>query len=323
VERGFAAWFLEQGEQAEPNLSGPDQQRWFARIEAEYDNFQAALSWMRDCGQQEDGLRLAGALGWFWFRRARFTEAQNWLEAFRLAAPQGALGPRAKAAYYLGWMRLFAGSFWGNPEGKEFFEESLRLWQSTGNRRGIALSQVWLGWKGGLEGLEGWALVEQSVTLARETGEPWALAWCLKVANSNLRREDKDLAARRVALEEAISLARQTGDPFLLCQTLNGMGNVYAWIGELEAAEPWHQEALRIAREIDDTWSMLDILNCLADEHLGLGQFAQAKCLFREGLCLAADQGARGYIGWFLGGLYGVAKREGCGKRAGHDCGVV
>ena len=149
------------------------------------------------------------------------------------------------AAYYLGWIMLCAGSFWGNPEGKDYFEESLRLWQSSGNRRGIALSQVWLGWKGGVEGQDGWALAEQSVAIARETGDPWALAWCLKVANSNLRREDKDLASRRAALEEAIALARRTGDPFLLCQTLNGMGNVHAWAGELETAVSWHRDALR------------------------------------------------------------------------------
>jgi hypothetical protein len=316
MQRGFAAWCLQLAEQAEPNLYGPDQERWFARIDAQYDNLRGALAWMRDHGKQEEGLRLAGALGWFWFRRARFSEAQRWLGAFRLRAPPEAAGPRAKAAYYLGWIKLCAGSFWGNPEGKDLFEESLRLWQSAGNRRGIALSQVWLGWQEGVEGPQGWALAERSVAIARETGDPWALAWCLKVANSNLRREDKGLGARRAALEEAIALARRTGDPFLLCQTLNGMGNVHAWVGDLKAAEPWHREALRIAREIDDTWSILDIMNCLADEHLGLGEISQAKGLFLEGLRLAADQGARGYVGWFLGGLYGAAKREGRGKRA-------
>ena len=316
VENGFAAWSLEFAEQVEPNLYGPEQQRWFARIEAEYDNLQAALAWMRDRRRQAEGLRLAAALGWFWFRRARFSEGQHWLEMFLLAASAGAPGPRAMAAYYLGWIMLCAGSFWGNPEGKDHFEESLRLWQSSGNRRGIALSQVWLGWKGGVEGQDGWALAEQSVAIARDTGDPWALAWCLKVANSNLRREDKDLASRRAALEEAIALARRTGDPFLLCQTLNGMGNVHAWAGELETAVSWHRDALRLAREIDDIWSILDILNCLADEHLGLGELARAKGLFMEGLRLAADQGARGYLGWFIGGLYGVAKREGRGKRA-------
>lgn len=176
---------------------------------------------------------------------------------------------------------------------------------------------MWLGWEeGDVEHEEGWAAADESVACARETGDPWVIAWCLKVAYSHLRRQDKDLAERRAALEEAIVLARKTGDPFLLCQAMSGMGNVFGWIGELEEAEPWYLEALRIAREIGDTWSILDAINCLGDGHLGLRNTVKAKELFTEGLRLAADLGARGYLAWFVGGLYGVAKQEGRLKHA-------
>ena len=318
IERRFADYFLQFAEQAEPRLYGPEQELWFGRIEGEYDNIRAALAWLRDQGARADALRLAGALGWFWFRRGRFSEGQYWLELLRSHAGQDVpSGSRAKAAYYLGWMKLCAGSFWGNPEGKEFFRESLRLWRESGNRRGIALSQVWLGWETGvIEGAEAQALADDSVVLARQTGDPWAISWCLRVAYANLCRPDKDLDARRAALEEAIALARKTEDPFLLCQALTGMGNVFASVGELEAAEPWYREALGVARKIKDTWSILDSMNCLADAYLGLEQTTKAKELFCEGLRLAVEQAARGYLGWFIGGLYGVAKREGRLKRA-------
>ena len=48
-----------------------------------------------------------------------------------------------------------AGTKWGE-RGKGFFRESLRLWRQAGDRRGMALSQVWLGWTDGVEGSEGW-----------------------------------------------------------------------------------------------------------------------------------------------------------------------
>ncbi len=318
IERRFADYFLQFAEQAEPRLYGPEQELWFGRIEGEYDNIRAALAWLRDRGARADALRLAGALGWFWFRRGRFSEGQYWLELLRShAGPNVPSDSRAKAAYYLGWMKLCAGSFWGNPEGKEFFKESLRLWRESGNRRGIALSQVWLGWETGvIEGVEAQALADDSVALARQTADPWAISWCLRVAYANLCRPDKDLDARRAALEEAIALARQTEDPFLLCQALTGMGNVFASVGELEAAEPWYREALGVARRIKDTWSILDSMNCLADAYLGLERTTKAKELFGEGLRLAVEQAARGYLGWFIGGLYGVAKQEGRLKRA-------
>jgi predicted ATPase len=318
MERRYAAYMLRFAEQTEPKLYGPDQIRWLGRIEEEYDNIRAALRTLYDRRELEDGLRLAGALGWFWFRRAQFTEGQHWLELFRAASSDvKPPGPRAKAAYFLGWLKLCVGTaFWGNPEGKRFFRESLALWRETGCRKGIALSQVWLGWEDNIEGEESWALADQSVAVARETDDPWTVAWCLKVAYSHLRRRDKDLEQRRAALEEAIALARKTGDPFLLSQTLNGMGNVFAWVGELEAAEPWYSDSLRIAREIGDSWSILDNINCLADGYLNLGQLEKARELFTEGLRLAMDFGARAYLAWFIGGFYGIAKREGRSFRA-------
>jgi predicted ATPase/DNA-binding SARP family transcriptional activator len=318
LEPRFATHFIRFAEQAEPELYGPNQIQWFNRIEDEYGNIRAALAWLYERRELEDGLRLAGALGWFWFRRARFTEGQYWLELFRTAACEVELpGLRAKAAYFLGWLKLCVGSaFWGNPEGKHFFKESLGLWRGTGNQRGIALSQVWLGWKDDIEGEEGWSFADESVAIARKTGDPWTIAWCLKVAYSYLRRQDKDLAYRRSALEEAIALARKTEDPFLLSQAMNGMGNVFAWVGDLETAEPWYLKSLSIAREIDDSWSILDNINCLADGCLGLGQIRKAKEMFTEGLRLAMDLGARAYLAWFIGGLYGVARHEGRSKRA-------
>jgi predicted ATPase len=318
LEPRFVDYFMRFAELAEPELYGPDQMRWFDRIENEYANIRAALTCLYDRREFVNGLRLAGTLGWFWFRRSRFAEGQHWLELFRAAACEtGPPGPRAKAAYFLGWLKLCVSSaFWGNPEGKHFFKESLGLWREAGNRRGIALSQVWLGWKDEVEGEEGWALADKSVAIARETGDPWTVAWCLKVAYSHLRRRDKDMACRRAALEEAIALARKTEDPFLLSQALNGMGHVFAWVGELEAAEPWYGDSLRIAREIEDTWSILDNINSLGDGCLGLGQTRKAKELFTEGLRLAVDLGARAYLAWFIGGFYGAAKREGRSKRA-------
>lgn len=318
IEPQFAAHCLCFVEEAESELYGPDQMRWFLRIEEEYGNLREGLAWLYDRRELVDGLRLAGALGWFWFRRARFAEGEHWLGLYRAAAHEvGPPGLRAKAAYALGWMRLCGGSRpWGNPAGAGLFEESLEMWREAGHQRGAALSQIWLAWTGADEGRTSWELADESVKIARGTGDAWTISWCLKLAYSYLRRPDKDLESKRAALEEAIALARTTGDPFLLSQALHGMGSVFSWVGELEAAEPWYVEALRMARELDDSWSILDNTNCLADGYLGLGQIARAEALFAEGLCLALHLGAKGWLAWFVGGFYSLAKRQGDGTRA-------
>jgi predicted ATPase len=315
LEPRFIAYFSRLVELAEPELYGPNQRRWFDRVEQEYVNIRAALSFLYDRREYVNGLRLAGALGWFWFRKERRFEGQHWLELFRASVCE--TGPpelKAKAAYFLGWLKLCVRSaFWGNPEGKHFFEESLELWRKSGNQRGIALSQAWLVWKDEVKGIERQEFADESVAIARKIGDPWAIAWCLKAAYSHLRRQDKELDFKREALKEAINIAQKLGDPFLLSQTLKGMGNVFTWEGELELAEPWYRDSLRIAREIHDTWSILDNIKCLGDGYLGLGQIRKSKEMFTEGLQLS---GSSAYHGWFIEGFYSVAICEGRNKHA-------
>ena len=149
VEKGLAEYFLDFAERAEPFLYGPSQKQWFDRIEAEYDNIRAALAWMDAAGERGMGLRLAGALGWVWFRRARFTEGEHWLERFRSAEDVADTpGPRAKAVYFLGWMHLCVGrTFWGNPLRARGF--SVRV-SGSGGRRGTGGASPFrrCGWDG-------------------------------------------------------------------------------------------------------------------------------------------------------------------------------
>ena len=66
VRRRHADFFATFAEQAEPQLQGAGQAAMVARLEREEDNFRQALRWTLERGDaaaQEQGLRLAGALG--------------------------------------------------------------------------------------------------------------------------------------------------------------------------------------------------------------------------------------------------------------------
>src|SRR5207249_4586327 len=95
-------YFMALAERAAPELKGPAQAEWLQRLEENHDNFRAAIDWCLktvDSGQWlvdsateagsnpdlslselttnhqppttavEIGLRLGGALGWFWWMR--------------------------------------------------------------------------------------------------------------------------------------------------------------------------------------------------------------------------------------------------------------
>ena len=89
VQAAHAGHFLGLAEEAEPELRGPDQLGWLARLSAEHDNFVAALRHAIDARDVPLGLRLVGALAWFWLMRDYETEAGEWaIEVHDLAGDQ-------------------------------------------------------------------------------------------------------------------------------------------------------------------------------------------------------------------------------------------
>ena len=103
VHRRHLAHFTALAEAAAPELEGAAQRRWLDRLEREHDNCRAALRWALAHPEPEaveQGLRLAGALPWFWLTRGHLREARAWLDALlalparRRARRRAGAGPR-------------------------------------------------------------------------------------------------------------------------------------------------------------------------------------------------------------------------------------
>ena len=62
-QAGSCQYFLTLAEEAYPELNGPDQIEWLARLEAEHDNMRAALSWALERNEAEVALRLGAHCG--------------------------------------------------------------------------------------------------------------------------------------------------------------------------------------------------------------------------------------------------------------------
>ena len=88
IRRRRAA-YLEFAETADPLLIGPDQVTWLERLELDHGNLSAALTWSRDTRLPAAatssvpaalvGVRLAGALHWFWWLGGHIGEGRQWL----------------------------------------------------------------------------------------------------------------------------------------------------------------------------------------------------------------------------------------------------
>ncbi len=80
TQQAHAEYFLDFAERAEPELHSYEQYSWLDRLDADNENLRAALSFLLAGHEREQAVRLAGALGWFWYIRGRLTEGLDWTE---------------------------------------------------------------------------------------------------------------------------------------------------------------------------------------------------------------------------------------------------
>jgi hypothetical protein len=151
---------------------------------------------------------------------------------------------------------------------------------------------------------------EQGILEARGAADPWVLAMCLKIGYSYLARADKDPAFKAAMLREAIAEAERCGDPYLVAETTHGMGDVYFFLGDHAAAEPWFRSAVRLARAADHPWLVCDSLWQIARGYVATGRLREGKGLLHEGLRAAESIGARGHYDWYLRDLAQIARLE-------------
>ena len=90
-----AAWCLMFAELADQQWWESARPPWGNRVEADYANLRAALTWLEQHGTMETGLRLASALTWFWWTQAHADEGRAWLE--RARARQEPIAPLVRA----------------------------------------------------------------------------------------------------------------------------------------------------------------------------------------------------------------------------------
>ena len=115
AREAHAAHYLALLQAAEPELFGPEQGAWLARLETEHDNLRAALAWALERRDASLALQLSGAAVQFWWARGHRTEAPRWLAA-ALALP-GADAPtvhRATALNGLAVHRQARGDYAGS-----------------------------------------------------------------------------------------------------------------------------------------------------------------------------------------------------------------
>lgn len=290
VRRRHLDWYLRLAERAEPESWGAAQRLWLERLELEHENLRAALAWgAADPQGAEAALRLAAALWNFWWMRGYLGEGRRWLEQMLRRQEEAPLPARAKGLHASGVITYALGD---HATANQELEQSLALYQSLGDRRGIALNLTYLGMLARHRGEYARAstLLEKSVTLFRGLGDTWAMAVALNVLG-DVAADQRDYDTARTFYEQGLHLLRNVQDTWGIAITLVHLGRVAYHQGEHRHAVLLCREALTLLQELGVPRGTAACLETLAGIAAARGQLDRATRLFGAAAALRRSLG--------------------------------
>jgi predicted ATPase/class 3 adenylate cyclase len=279
TRRRHASYFLRLAETADPHLISREQVGWLDHLEVEHGNLVAALTWAREAHLTADqdvgdvppalaGLRLAGALHWFWWLRGHVAEGRRWLsEMLPLNDGDTGIEARARASYAAGTLAMIQGEY---DEALRLLREAVRLAEELGDivmaGRCLAYNgivETYFIESGLIEAAQAMATANRAVRVLEMTEDSWGQALAISQIGARARRHGNFAESERILLRAA-ALARATGERYLIGSCLPKLGNLYLEQDAYEAAEPLYREALAAFSEIHEDWWTGRCLNFLA-----------------------------------------------------------
>ena len=265
VSERHAEYCLQLAESASPHLIGsPQQSAWLQRLDQERGNMLAALEWARERAAYHVGVRLAAALGPFWYFRGYFSEARQWIDTF-LAATATAANPdpsRIWLLYGAGKLAIEQGDY---GRVSEVADEALARAQDLGNAFGMSQALELQGTAARLQGdaLGGRALLEQALHWGRRAGDRGQLERVL-FGLGHTARDVGDSVRAELAFEELLAASREDGPPHGTARVLLSLGQVALERADHERAGIRYREALEVFVKLGDPSGLASCLEGLA-----------------------------------------------------------
>ena len=337
--RRHASYYLALTEAAAPALLGPDVSEWLEQLERDQDNIHAALQWTLDRGESELGLRLATALHGFWLRHGQVSDGCRALEAalnLHHTAPAAvrvraliATISLAHAAGNRDHIRSYAeealslseqiGDRWGIANallelGRT--PEALRLFQDTGETRGIAVTLLRAGCEALVVGeyATAYARLKESLGGFRQVGGRAEIAQVLEQLASVAREQGTYTQAHNL-FEEGVALSRQVGNKLALAWHLHSWAEMALLQGDHAAAQEHAEESLALFRAAGNKRGMACVLHNLGYVAQYQDALEDMERFFVESLQLFQEQRVPAGIVHCLAGLAGasVHRQLACG----------
>ena len=250
VRSRHAEVYAALAERGATRFDGPDEGRWLDRLEREHGNVRAALTTLREHGDLDGFLRLAGAIWQFWNIRGYLREGCEWLETARMADPAVTSSARANALLGLGVLVRNQGDY---RRARALAEQALAMFEVAGDRSGTANALNDLAAVAHELGEQELADAQlgRSLHLFQAAGDRAGEASAL--TNRGLAAWERgDLADATACFEESLRLYQAIRHVRGEAVALGNLGEVAHSRGEFTRARELYERSLAVRRELGD-----------------------------------------------------------------------
>jgi predicted ATPase len=286
------AYILKLSEEAEPELSGPNQGQWFELLENEHDNLRAALDWSIGVPNGgENAARLCGNIWPFWDVKGHFSEGRE--RILRALGGPGSVTDSTRASALIG-AGVLADAQGDLMEAERLLEEARGVFKKLGDTSGIGSATKHLGYAAYHRGEYALARerFEEALAISRQEGDQIGEATNL----NNLGFLHYDLGDSKSAylvLEESLSIRRKVGDPRGMAFALLDLADVALDQNEIDAAGAVTGEAKALFQELGDPWGIALCSLTLGQIACKAGTLRDARKHLMESLAIFRDIGDR------------------------------
>jgi len=240
---------LALAEVTEPELEGPDQDVTLDRVEAEHDNFRAALNWGLALPDPERGRRLAAALVWLWYKHGHGDEGLEFLQRAIDRAPDDRSSVQARLLVSAAALAQVCGQF---PRIVDYAQRGLQVATLNGDDRVrgqclflLAVVQFYVDLDAA------WELCVQARACAEVAADAFTADSALVVQGS--------VPCLRGRYQTALPLLREggerclrRGDRTFAALALNYQDEIALFTGDIGLADRLATQALEVARPLGD-----------------------------------------------------------------------
>ena len=270
MRRRHAEYFVALAERAEPELRLARYGYWCQRFELELDNIRAVLEWTLGDGAVTLGVRMAGAIGLFWYGKGHHVEGIRWTRRLLERLDETPAIYHSKfliSAGRMAWMvDLDAAT--------RLFVRALDVSRDLGDKPQVAWALAFQAYTMQHDLAAAMPIAEASLAVFREMNHQPGIAQALNIIGELARIGGDDARAKR-AYEECLAVCQQTGEVLRTCYNYVNLAYIAQHEGDHERALGFVWQALQLSRDTKEIDIASFLVTC-AGSIAALGQHRRA-----------------------------------------------